>query len=58
MAALGRVPEVGDEVLVGDVRLSVESMARRRVERVLVRPAEAGAGAAADPATDEGGAGR
>jgi CBS domain containing-hemolysin-like protein len=53
MAALGRVPEVGDEVLVGDVRLSVESMARRRVERVLVRPAEAGAGAAVDPAADD-----
>lgn len=58
MAALGRVPEVGDEVLVGDVRLSVESMARRRVERVLVRPAEAGAGAAVEPRTDEGGADR
>ncbi|HEY0215524.1 MAG TPA: hemolysin family protein [Cellulomonas sp.] len=38
MAALGRVPEVGDEVVAGDVRLRVESMARRRVERVVVQP--------------------
>lgn len=38
MAALGRVPEVGDEVEVGDVRLRVESMVRRRVERVVVEP--------------------
>jgi CBS domain containing-hemolysin-like protein len=52
MAALGRVPEVGDEVLAGDVRLSVESMARRRVERVLVRPADAGSAAPAGPAAD------
>jgi CBS domain containing-hemolysin-like protein len=40
MAALGRVPEVGDEVRAGDVRLRVEQMARRRVERVAVRPAD------------------
>lgn len=40
MAALGRVPEPGDEVRAGDVRLRVESMARRRVERVVVRPAD------------------
>jgi CBS domain containing-hemolysin-like protein len=40
MAALGRVPEVGDEVLAGEVRIRVESMARRRVERVVVRPVE------------------
>lgn len=45
MAALGRVPEAGDEVLAGDVLLRVETMARRRVERVLVRPAHAPAGA-------------
>nr|WP_230322794.1 hemolysin family protein [Cellulomonas hominis] len=45
MAALGRVPEAGDEVLAGDVLLRVETMARRRVERVLVRPAHASAGA-------------
>ncbi|GIG24768.1 hemolysin family protein [Cellulomonas denverensis] len=36
MAELGRVPEVGDEVVAGDVRLSVESMQRRRVDRVVV----------------------
>ncbi|QZN84705.1 hemolysin family protein [Cellulomonas sp. C5510] len=41
MAALGRVPEVGDEVQAGAVLLRVESMSRRRVERVVVRPAEA-----------------
>lgn len=45
MAALGRVPEAGDEVLAGDVLLRVETMARRRVERVLVRPAHAPTGA-------------
>jgi CBS domain containing-hemolysin-like protein len=39
MAALGRVPEVGDEVVADDVRLRVESMNRRRVERVVVQPA-------------------
>ncbi|RMI05077.1 hemolysin family protein [Cellulomonas triticagri] len=53
MAALGRVPEVGDEVASGDVLLQVESMARRRVERVLVRPA---ATASAAPAADGGAA--
>ena len=36
MAALGRVPEVGDEVVVDGVRLRVEQMQRRRVERVAV----------------------
>ena len=36
MAALGRVPEVGDEVVVTGVRLRVEQMQRRRVERVAV----------------------
>lgn len=54
MAALGRVPEPGDEVRAGDVRLRVESMSRRRVERVLVRPADAGT----DPAATTGEAGR
>ncbi len=40
MAELGRVPDAGDEVVVGDVRLRVERMQRRRVERVAVEPAE------------------
>lgn len=51
MAALGRVPQAGDEVQAGDVRLRVESMARRRVERVVVQP-----GAPAPAAPDAGGA--
>jgi CBS domain containing-hemolysin-like protein len=34
MALVGRVPVVGDEVVVDDVRLGVEQMAGRRVERV------------------------
>lgn len=38
MAALGRVPDAGDEVVAGEVALRVESMARRRVERVVVQP--------------------
>lgn len=38
MAELGRVPEAGDEVVAGDVRLRVERMQRRRVERVAVEP--------------------
>jgi CBS domain containing-hemolysin-like protein len=37
MAALGRVPEVGDEVVVDGVRLRVELMQGRRVERVVVQ---------------------
>lgn len=45
MAALGRVPEAGDEVRAGDVLLRVETMARRRVERVVVQPARAAADA-------------
>jgi len=53
MAALGRVPEPGDEVRAGDVRLRVESMSRRRVERVVVRPVDAGAAPAA-PAGEAG----
>ncbi|CAM3873286.1 hemolysin family protein [Isoptericola cucumis] len=36
MALLGRVPVVGDEVQVDDVRLRVEAMDSRRVERVRV----------------------
>jgi len=45
MAGLGRVPETGDEVRAGDVLLRVETMARRRVERVVVQPARAAADA-------------
>jgi len=36
MAALGRIPVAGDEVEVPGVRLRVEQMAGRRVERVRV----------------------
>ena len=36
MARLGRIPVEGDEVLEGRVRLRVDRMAGRRVERVLV----------------------
>ena len=36
MARLGRIPEEGDEVLEGRVRLRVDRMDGRRVERVLV----------------------
>jgi CBS domain containing-hemolysin-like protein len=39
MAELGRVPSVGDVVEVTDVRLRVEAMEGRRVERVRVRGA-------------------
>ncbi len=39
MALLGRVPEAGDEVAAGGVRLRVEQMQGRRVERVAVTPA-------------------
>ncbi|GAA3815206.1 hemolysin family protein [Cellulomonas soli] len=41
MSELGRVPSVGDEVLVDGVLLHVEQMAGRRVERLRVR-AESG----------------
>lgn len=37
MAALGRVPQVGDEVVVDGVRLRVEQMQGRRVERLVVQ---------------------
>ncbi len=37
MAALGKVPVVGDEVRLDDVTLRVEAMDSRRVERVRVR---------------------
>ena len=40
MAELGRVPAVGDEVLVDGVQLHVEQMAGRRVERLRVRTAD------------------
>ncbi|GIG36158.1 hemolysin family protein [Cellulomonas pakistanensis] len=50
MAALGRVPEAGDEVVAGDVLLRVDTMARRRVERVVVQPTR--------PAADAEGAAR
>lgn len=40
MALLGRVPEVGDEVVADDVRLRVEAMQGRRVERVAVAPVD------------------
>ncbi|MCK9795772.1 hemolysin family protein [Isoptericola sp. 4D.3] len=40
MAELGRVPEVGDEVATHDVRLRVEAMDARRVERLRVTAAD------------------
>ncbi|GEA88597.1 hemolysin family protein [Cellulomonas cellasea] len=39
MAVLGRVPQVGDEVVVDGVRLRVEQMQGRRVERLVVQAA-------------------
>ena len=44
MAELGRIPDVGDEVVAGDVVLQVAQMAGRRVERVRVLPAAEVAG--------------
>jgi len=41
MARLGRIPEVGDVVEAGGVRVEVERMAGRRVERVRVWPVAA-----------------
>lgn len=38
MAELGRVPEVGDTVRLTGIELTVESMQRRRVDRVVVLP--------------------
>ncbi len=51
MLLLGRVPEVGDEVVADGVRLRVEQMAGRRVERVRAWEA---VDASAAPAQDEG----
>jgi CBS domain containing-hemolysin-like protein len=48
MAVLGRVPEVGDEVVADGVRLRVEQMQGRRVERVAVAPIDP------DPASEGG----
>ncbi|NMR20826.1 HlyC/CorC family transporter [Cellulomonas fimi] len=42
MTALGRIPVVGDEVEVPGVRLRIEQMAGRRVERVRVTEVEQG----------------
>ncbi|MCA5893849.1 hemolysin family protein [Isoptericola sp. NEAU-Y5] len=50
MAALGRVPAVADEVEVDGVRLRVEAMNERRVERVRVSIATDGAGTGEVPA--------
>jgi CBS domain containing-hemolysin-like protein len=36
MDRIGRIPEAGDEVRVGDVALRVERMAGRRVDRLRV----------------------
>jgi CBS domain containing-hemolysin-like protein len=38
MTALGRIPVVGDEIEVPGVRLRIEAMAGRRVERVRATP--------------------
>lgn len=40
MSELGRIPSVGDEIVVDRVHLQVEAMAGRRVERVRVRAVE------------------
>ena len=40
MFELGRIPSVGDEIVVDRVLLQVEAMAGRRVERVRVRAVE------------------
>ena len=40
MSELGRIPSAGDEIVVDRVRLQVEAMAGRRVERVRVRAVE------------------
>jgi len=37
-SALGRVPQVGDSVVVGDQELIVTALDGRRVDRILVRP--------------------
>ncbi|NMM31435.1 MAG: hypothetical protein HHJ10_10450, partial [Cellulomonas sp.] len=55
MALLGRVPEVGDEVVAGDVRLRVEAMQGRRVERVAVAPVDEGETPDDDRSPDGGG---
>ena len=44
MAALGRLPHAGDEVVVPGIVLRVEQMDGRRVERLRVRPADGDAG--------------
>jgi len=36
MFVLGRIPQEGDEIVVDGVRLQVDAMAGRRVERVRV----------------------
>lgn len=41
MTVLGRIPAVGDEVAVPGVRLRIEQMAGRRVERIRVTPTAA-----------------
>ena len=40
MTALGRIPVVGDEIEVPGVRLRIEQMAGRRVERVRATPTD------------------
>jgi magnesium and cobalt transporter len=50
LAQLGRVPRAGDRVRVGDVELSVEQVARRRVRRVLARRVPAGGPASGEAA--------
>jgi CBS domain containing-hemolysin-like protein len=40
MTALGRIPEEGDEIVVGDVRLRVEKMDGRRVDSLRVAEVE------------------
>lgn len=48
LAELGRVPKVGDEVTIGNVRLRVESMKDRSIETVRVALAETARGRAGE----------
>lgn len=50
LAELGRVPRAGDRVRLAELELEVEQVARRRVRRVVARPAAAGVGPAPEEA--------
>jgi CBS domain containing-hemolysin-like protein len=52
MALLGRIPQEGDELSVGDIRVSVERMDGRRVDRLRLARPTSDDGAPAEPAPD------